>query len=80
MLITPTLEKLQTLNLSGMVRALTEQLEHECFLGAHSTILSGISVGRCSKVSAGSVVTRDSEEGSLLVGNPAKGRVMYSVK
>ena len=49
------------------------------FLGTHCTITPGTTIGRCSKVSAGSVVTRDAEAGSLLVGNPAKGRVMFPV-
>ena len=52
-------------------------LGDESFLGTHSTIVPGTVIGRCSKVSAGSVVTRDAAAGSLLVGNPAKGRVMF---
>ncbi|GBE22880.1 putative acetyltransferase EpsM [bacterium BMS3Bbin01] len=47
------------------------------FLGTHCTIAPAVAIGACSKVSAGSVVTRDAEAGSLLIGNPAKGRVMY---
>jgi sugar O-acyltransferase (sialic acid O-acetyltransferase NeuD family) len=54
-------------------------LGSESFLGTHCTIAPGTTIGRRSKVSAGSTVTRDAEAGSLLVGNPAKGRVMYSV-
>jgi sugar O-acyltransferase (sialic acid O-acetyltransferase NeuD family) len=54
-------------------------LGDESFLGTHCTIAPGTTIGRCSKVSAGSTVTRDAEAGSLLVGNPAKGRVMYPV-
>jgi len=51
----------------------------DCFLGAHSTIVPGVGVGRCCKVAAGAVVTRDAPDGSLLHGNPAKGRVMFRV-
>ena len=54
-------------------------LGDESFLGTHCTISPGIVVGRCSKISAGSTVTRDADAGSLLAGNPAKGRVMYPV-
>ena len=54
-------------------------LGDESFLGAHSTIAPGVSVGRRSKINAGSVVTRNAEPGSLLVGNPASGRVMFSL-
>lgn len=51
----------------------------DSFLGTHSTITPGTVVGRRSKVSAGSIVTRNAAAGSLLVGNPAKGRVMFPV-
>jgi sugar O-acyltransferase (sialic acid O-acetyltransferase NeuD family) len=54
-------------------------LGEESFLGTHCTIAPGRTVGRRSKVSAGSMVTRDAEAGSLLAGNPARGRVMYPV-
>lgn len=55
------------------------RLGAESFLGTHCTVLPGTIIGRRSKVSAGSIVTRDAEAGSLLIGNPAKGRVMYPV-
>jgi acetyltransferase-like isoleucine patch superfamily enzyme len=55
------------------------QLGESVFLGTHVTITPGIHVGAMSKVSAGAVVTRDVEPGSLVTGNPAKGRVMFSV-
>lgn len=51
----------------------------ETFLGTNCSIAPGTKVGYRSKISAGSVVTHDAEAGSLLIGNPAKGRVMYSV-
>lgn len=54
-------------------------LGSESFLGTHCTIAPGTTIGRRSKVSAGSTVTRDAEAGSLLAGNPARGRVMYRV-
>ena len=54
-------------------------LGDECFLGTHCTIVPGITVGRCSKVAAGSTVTRNAEPGSLLAGNPAKGRPIFPV-
>lgn len=40
-------------------------------LGAASTILPGVTVGRWALVGAGSVVTRDVEDYALVVGNPA---------
>mgnify|MGYP001578104432 FL=1 len=41
-------------------------------IGANSTILPGIRIGRNSLVGAGSVVTKDVPENSVVVGNPAK--------
>jgi acetyltransferase-like isoleucine patch superfamily enzyme len=43
-------------------------------LGANSTILPGITVGRWAMVGAGSVVTRDVGDQELVVGNPARRR------
>ncbi len=40
-------------------------------LGANSTILPGISIGRWAMVGAGSVVTRDVADHELVAGNPA---------
>ena len=50
-----------------------------CYLATHATVAPGITIGAQSKVSAGSVVMRDADAGSMLVGNPAKGRVMFPV-
>lgn len=41
-------------------------------LGANSTILAGIVIGRYSMTGAGSVVTRDVPDFGLVYGNPAK--------
>lgn len=41
-------------------------------LGANSTIVCGITVGEYAMVAAGSVVTKDVEPYSLVMGNPAK--------
>ena len=54
-------------------------LGHGVFLGTHATVTPGISVGSWSKSAAGSVITRKVAPGSLLVGNPASGRVMYPI-
>src|SRR5437764_5951156 len=46
-------------------------------IGANSTILPGVTIGRWAMVGAGSVVTRDVDDHALVVGNPAHrlGRV-----
>ena len=41
-------------------------------LGANSTIICGITVGRWAMVGAGSVVTKDVPDYALVVGNPAR--------
>lgn len=41
-------------------------------LGANSTILPGVTVGRWAMVGSGSVVTRDVDDYALVVGNPAR--------
>ena len=41
-------------------------------LGANSTILPGVSIGRWAMVGSGSVVTRDVADYELVVGNPAR--------
>jgi acetyltransferase-like isoleucine patch superfamily enzyme len=43
-----------------------------CFIGAHSILLPGVSIGDGSIVAAGSVVTRDVAPGSIVAGNPAR--------
>lgn len=47
-------------------------IEDEAWLGANITILSGIKVGRCSVIGAGSVVTKDCEPYSVYAGVPAR--------
>ncbi len=41
-------------------------------LGANSTILCGITIGRHAMVGAGAVVTRDVPDHAIVVGNPAR--------
>jgi len=49
-------------------------------IGANSTILPGVNIGRNAIVGAGSVVTKDVPEGILVYGNPAivKGEAKVS--
>ena len=47
-------------------------LEDEVSLGANSVILPGVKLKKGTIVGAGSIVTRDTEEYDVVVGNPAK--------
>ena len=43
-----------------------------CFIGAHSILMPGVTIGDGSIVGAGSVVTRDVPPNSIVAGNPAR--------
>ena len=47
-------------------------IENDCWIGANSIILKGVTIGEGSIVGAGSVVTQDVPDFSLVSGNPAK--------
>ena len=47
-------------------------LKRNCWIGAGATILPGVTVGENAVVGAGSVVTRDVEANTVIVGNPAR--------
>jgi acetyltransferase-like isoleucine patch superfamily enzyme len=50
----------------------TTTLRQGCTIGANSTILPGLTIGRWAMVGAGAVVTRSVSDFSLVFGNPAK--------
>jgi acetyltransferase-like isoleucine patch superfamily enzyme len=47
-------------------------IEAKAKIGANSTILPGVKVGKNSLIGAGSVITRDIAGGVIVAGNPAK--------
>lgn len=47
-------------------------LEEGCWIGANATILCGVKIGKCAVVAAGSVVTKDVAEYTVVGGVPAK--------
>jgi acetyltransferase-like isoleucine patch superfamily enzyme len=49
-------------------------LKQGCTLGANSTTLPNVTIGRWAMVGAGAVVTRDVPDHALVVGNPARWR------
>jgi UDP-2-acetamido-3-amino-2,3-dideoxy-glucuronate N-acetyltransferase len=50
----------------------TTLLKRGCSIGANSTIVCGVTVGRYAFVGAGSVVTKDVPDFALVLGNPAR--------
>lgn len=48
------------------------RIEENAFIGAHSTILKGVTVGKCAIIGACSVVTKDVPSYEVWAGNPAK--------
>ena len=49
-------------------------LKQGCSIGANSTVLPGLTIGRWAMVGAGAVVTRDVPDYALVTGNPARFR------
>ena len=47
-------------------------IKNNTWIGAGVIILSGITIGQCCIIGAGSVVTKDIKDYSVAVGNPAK--------
>lgn len=53
-------------------RLLGVEIEDNAVIGANSTLISGVKIGRNSVVAAGAVVTRDVEPGAVVAGVPAR--------
>lgn len=47
-------------------------IQDNVFIGAHCTILKGVTIGKNSIIGASSVITRDIPENQVWVGNPAR--------
>lgn len=54
------------------VRRAPVDIKDDVWIGLKSTVLAGVTIGRGAVVAAGSVVTRDVEEFTLVAGNPAR--------
>ncbi len=47
-------------------------IQRQAFVGGHSLILKGVTIGEAAVIGAGSVVTKDVPAGEIWAGNPAK--------
>jgi len=52
-------------------------VERGAMIGANATIVCGVRIGRCARVGAGAVVTRDVPECATVTGVPARERDKY---
>ena len=52
-------------------------VERAAMIGANATIVCGVRIGRCARVGAGAVVTRDVPEMATVMGVPARERDKY---
>jgi len=59
-------------SLTENVKTAPVAIREGSFIGAHSIILKGVSIGKNSIVGAGSVVSRSIPDGEIWAGNPAK--------
>jgi len=62
---------------AGALIAAPTRIGERCWLGAHVTVLKGVTIGDGTVVGAGSVVTKSLPAGVVAVGNPA--RVLKSI-
>lgn len=56
----------------GAARLLKTQVGYGASIGSNSTIIGGISIGKMAIIGAGSVVTKNVSDFSIVAGNPAK--------
>jgi sugar O-acyltransferase (sialic acid O-acetyltransferase NeuD family) len=54
-------------------------LGEACFLGSRAVVTPQRRIGAFSKISAGAIAFNDAEPGTLLLGNPAKGRRFFAI-
>lgn len=61
----------------GLEKALPIRVGDDCWLGAGAMVMPGVTIGRGCVIAAGSVVTHDVPDNSLVTGVP--GRVMRTI-
>jgi serine O-acetyltransferase len=48
------------------------KIEDEVWIGPHAVIIGGVTVGRGSRIAAGTIVTKDVQPHTIVAGNPAQ--------
>lgn len=66
-----SIEKSKLINEQGYI-VKDVKIENDVWIGARSIILPGVTVGQGSIIAAGSIVTKDIDEYSIVGGNPAR--------
>jgi serine acetyltransferase len=56
----------------GALKSVPTRIGDRCWIGAHVTVLKGVTIGEGTVVGAGSVVTKSLPPGVVAVGNPAR--------
>jgi acetyltransferase-like isoleucine patch superfamily enzyme len=69
--INPTIRNNKTIDKQSAVK-LPVFIEDNVFIGAHTTILKGVTIGENSVIGACSVVTKNIPQNEIWAGNPAK--------
>lgn len=69
--INPTIRNNKTIDKQSAVK-LPVFIEDNVFIGAHTTILKGVTIGKNSVIGACSVVTKNIPQNEIWAGNPAK--------
>lgn len=64
------LDRIKEVDLS--IKSAPVVIKEGAFIGGHSIILKGVTVGKYSVIGAGSVVTKSVPDGEIWAGNPAK--------
>lgn len=57
---------------TGGLQSAPVRIGKKCWLGAHVSVLKGVTIGDGAVVGAGAVVTKDVPAGATVVGNPAR--------
>lgn len=57
---------------SGLQLAAPITIEDDVWIGGHSVIMPGVTIGRAAVIGAGSVVTRSIPAGAVAMGNPCR--------